>query len=64
MMKRISIWVLGWLVNNADIRIYSAAEPFGKRLGGYDIQNVKDKYIIFRITVKNQNIFLGYWQAA
>jgi hypothetical protein len=56
-------WVLNWVANNAQASIYTSSIPVGHRLGGHDIPQVKDLYIILTVLIKQKPVWSGYFQA-
>lgn len=56
--------LLGWLLKNATFSLYTSQQPIGRRLGGHDIPNVLDNYIILHIAISGQIVLLGYFQTA
>ena len=61
-MIRIVKWALSWLVSHATFKITTNDTPEGKPLGGHDIPELPDKYIIVLIEVGPAIILHGYWQ--
>ena len=52
-----------WLLRNASARIYTSDVPIGARIGGADIPELPDKYLILDVRVANRLIILGWFQA-
>lgn len=63
-MSTIIRWVLNWIANNAAVSLYTSQIPVGHRIGGHDIAQVADLYIIIAVLVKNKPVWTGYFQAA
>lgn len=53
---------LDWLAKNTDARIYSSPVPEGRRIGGKDVPEVANLYLVFSVKVAGRCIFLGYFQ--
>lgn len=56
--------LLVWLLKRATFRLYNSSQPIGRRLGGHDIPNVLDSYIILEIGLKDVRTFTGYFQTS
>jgi hypothetical protein len=56
--------ILNWILQRATIKIYNSATPIGRRLGGHDIPNVIDRYIILEIGLTGILAFTGYFQTS
>jgi hypothetical protein len=63
-MSTIVRWVLNWIASNAAVCLYTSHIPVGHRIGGHDITQVADLYIIIAVLVKNKPVWTGYFQAA
>lgn len=61
-MTIIARWVLSWLRNNATARIYSSRIPVGSRLGGKDVPELPDLFLILHVEVKGRILVLGWFQ--
>ena len=61
-MLKLTKLVLNWLYSHATARIYSSPTPIGRRLGGHDIQQLPNEYIILDVSVAGKIIVLGYFQ--
>lgn len=57
-------WILNWLLKRVSFRLYNSAAPIGKRLGGHDIPNVIDSYIILELVLGGVSAFTGYFQTS
>lgn len=55
-------WFLNWLLSKVTFKLYVASAPIGQRLGGHDIPNVTDSYIILELDLKDVISFIGYFQ--
>lgn len=63
-MNTILRWVLNWLANNASVSLYTSKSPVGHRIGGHDIPQVADLYIVLSVLVKSKPVWTGYFQAS
>jgi len=55
-------WILNWILKRVTFRLYNSSTPFGKRLGGHDLPNVIDNYIILELVIDGVSAFTGYFQ--
>ena len=55
-------WILNWILKRVTFRLYNSSTPIGKRLGGHDIPNVIDNYIIIELIIAGTSAFTGYFQ--
>jgi len=55
-------WLLNWILKRATLKIYASSTPIGRRLGGHDIPNVIDSFIVLEIGLKGVLSFTGYFQ--
>jgi hypothetical protein len=62
-MSTIVRWVLNWIANNAQVSIYTSSIPVGHRLGGHDIPQVANLYIVMTVLIKQKPVWSGYFQA-
>lgn len=64
-MSTIVRWVLNWIANNAKVKVslYTSRTPVGHRIGGHDITQVADCYIIFSVLFNDNALWTGYFQA-
>lgn len=62
-MSSIVRWVLNWIAKNAAVSLYTSHTPAGHRIGGHDIPQVSDCYIIFAVLIKSKPVWTGYFQA-
>ena len=63
MIKKMLLKYAAWLLRNASARIYSSPSKIGARIGGADIPELPDKYLILDVRVANRLIILGWFQA-
>ena len=63
-MNTIVRWILNWIAKNAAVSLYTSPIPVGKRVGGHDIPQVKDLYIVLTVLIKQKPVWTGYFQAA
>jgi len=63
-VKKLLWAVLVRLLAAADFGIRTSSKPEGHRLGGHDIPNVPDRFIILTIGLGGVASFIGYWQSA
>ena len=61
-MIKIVKWAIGWLVSHATFKVTTSETPEGKPLGGHDVPELSDKYIIILISIGPAIILHGYWQ--
>jgi hypothetical protein len=54
--------IIDWLLRNATFRLYTDTIPAGRRLGGHDIPNTLDTFIILDIRIGDRIVLLGYFQ--
>lgn len=64
MIKKILLQYAAWLLRNASARIYTSSVPIGTRIGGADIPELPDKYLILDVRIANKILVLGWFQAA
>ena len=57
-------WLLNWLLKRVSFKLYNSSTPIGKRLGGHDIPEVLDSYIILEMTIAGVTAFSGYFQTS
>jgi hypothetical protein len=62
-MSTIVRWVLNWIATNAKVSLYTSHVPVGHHIGGHDIPQVADCYIIFSVLFNNNTLWTGYFQA-
>ena len=56
--------VFNWIIARATFKLYNSSTPIGRRLGGHDIPNVLDQYIILEIGIRDVLTFSGYFQTS
>jgi hypothetical protein len=56
--------ILNWILKRVTFRLYNSSTPIGKRLGGHDIPNVIDSYIILELVIAGVSAFTGYFQTS
>ncbi len=52
------------LLAGAEFGLVTSKSPQGKRLGGHDVPNVEDKFLILTIGVEGLGHFVGYFQTS
>jgi len=57
-------WILNWILKRVTFKLYNSSSPIGKRLGGHDIPNVTDSYIILELVIAGVSAFTGYFQTS
>jgi len=57
-------WLLNWILKRVTFRLYNSSTPIGRRLGGHDIPDVVDSYIILELTIAGVTAFTGYFQTS
>ena len=65
-MSTIVRWVLNWIVTKpktVKVSLYTSRVPVGHRIGGHDITQVADCYIIFSVLFNDNALWTGYFQA-
>lgn len=60
------IWLvnlaLNWLRTNGVARIYLSPTPTGTRIGGHDIQQLANEYLVLDVRAGQRVILLGYFE--
>jgi hypothetical protein len=56
--------ILNWILKRVTFRLYNSSTPIGRRLGGHDIPNVTDSYIILELELAGVTAFTGYFQTS
>lgn len=56
--------LLNWLVNHVTFKLYNSDRPLGRRIGGHDVPNVIDAYIILELWIEGVISFSGYFQTS
>jgi hypothetical protein len=57
-------WILNWLLKRVSFKLYNSSTPIGRRLGGHDIPEVLDSYIILEMAIAGVTAFSGYFQTS
>jgi hypothetical protein len=57
-------WLLNWILARVTFKLYNSSTPIGRRLGGHDIPNVTDSYIILEMAISGVTAFTGYFQTS
>lgn len=57
-------WLLNWLLKRVTFKLYNSSIPIGRRLGGHDIPDVVDAYIILELSITGVIAFTGYFQTS
>ena len=62
------IWIvtiaLNWLRANSTAKLSLSPTPQGSRLGGHDIQQIPDEYIILDVRAGGRILVFGYFELA
>ena len=61
-MKGIIEHILLFLIEHATLNIRTGDQPEGHRVGGHDIPQLKDKFVVMTIGEAGLADFTGYWQ--
>jgi hypothetical protein len=56
--------ILNWILKRVTFRLYNSSTPIGRRLGGHDIPNVIDSYIVLELVLAGVTAFTGYFQTS
>jgi hypothetical protein len=56
--------ILNWILKRVTFRLYNSSTPIGRRLGGHDIPNVTDSYIVLELVLAGVTAFTGYFQTS
>lgn len=62
-MNTIVRWILNWLSQNASVTLSTSHVPIGYRLGGFNIPQATDVYLILTVLIKHRPVWTGYFQA-
>ena len=62
MIKKLLLKYAAWLISQANAKVYTWPSPIGARLGGKDIPQLTDLYIILDVRVAGRIIILGWFQ--
>jgi hypothetical protein len=63
-LSNIVRWVLNWIAKNASASLYTSHAPVGHRLGGHDIPQVANCYVVLAVLIKAKPVWIGYFQAS
>ena len=63
-MMSVVRWVLNWILKNAAVGVHTSQFAEGTRIGGHDIPQLQDLFLIVDIDFGNKHIFKGFWQAS
>jgi len=61
-MVTIVKWVLSWLYANATAKVYTSRLPIGRHLGGKDMPELPDFFVILDVRAGGKILILGYFQ--
>lgn len=56
--------ILNWILKRVTFRLYNSSSPIGRRLGGHNIPEVTDSYIILELAIAGVTAFSGYFQTS
>lgn len=56
--------ILNWILKRVTFRLYNSCTPIGRRLGGHNIPDVVDSYIILELSIAGITAFTGYFQTS
>lgn len=56
--------ILNWILKRVTFRLYNSSTPIGRRLGGHNIPDVTDSYIILELSIAGITAFTGYFQTS
>lgn len=62
MLLKVLYWVLNYAAGHATAKVYSSPVPIGKRLGGHDVTQVANLFLIVDFRVDDRIVLLGYFQ--
>jgi len=57
-------WVLSWLYANATTKVYTSQIKVGRHLGGKDIPELPDLFVILDVRAAGRILVLGYFQTS
>jgi len=57
-------WLLNWILKRVTFKLYNSSTPLGRRLGGHNIPDVIDSYIIIELVISGVTAFTGYFQTS
>jgi len=64
LIKSLMLKYAAWLISQADAKLYTWPQPVGTRLGGKDIPQLPDLYVILDVRVAGRIIILGHFQTS
>jgi len=53
---------LSWVLHNATLKLYLSSTPVGSHLGGHDLTQYPDSFIVLDIRAGSKVLLLGYFQ--
>jgi hypothetical protein len=56
--------ILNWILKRVTFRLYNSSTPIGRRLGGHNIPDVVDSYIILELVLAGVTAFTGHFQTS
>jgi len=56
--------ILNWILKRVTFRLYNSSTPIGRRLGGHNIPDIVDSYIILELVLAGVTAFTGYFQTS
>jgi hypothetical protein len=56
--------ILNWILKRVTFRLYNSSTPIGRRLGGHNIPDVVDSYLILELSIAGITAFTGYFQTS
>jgi hypothetical protein len=56
--------ILNWILKRVTFRLYNSSTPLGRRLGGHNIPDVVDSYIVLELAIRGAISFSGYFQTS
>lgn len=62
MIVKLLYWILNYATGHATAKAYTSRDAIGTRLGGHDIPEVQNFYLIVDFRVADKIILLGYFQ--
>jgi hypothetical protein len=62
MIKQLLLKYAAWLISQANAKVYTWPSPIGAHLGGKDIPQLPDLYIILDVRIGGRILILGYFQ--
>jgi len=62
MLLKLLFKILNTVIPGIDAKAYTSGTPQGRRLGGHDIPELRDMFLILDVSYKGKNLLLGYFQ--